>query len=59
MLLAWTGVKEKKKTSPHFFSALFFWVHLSSNLGASEMSECFVLLKLHVSKNVISDYTYV
>lgn len=36
---------------------VFFQVHLCSNLGASEMSQCFMLLKLYASKNVTSDDT--
>lgn len=35
----------------------FFWVHLPSNLGSSETSGCFVLLKLRLSKNVTTGDT--
>lgn len=45
----------------HFFfpGLVFFQVHLCSTLGASEMSGCFMLLKLYVSKNVTSDDTFI
>lgn len=44
----------------NFFPGLvFFQVHFCSTLGASEMSGCFMLLKLYGSKNVTSDDTYI